>query len=491
MHSKKWHVQCRPGFSVFIVGLLASVSVVLAAPAEVKAQAAGAGAGSVSEMPLQLAQNNPTAGALAAQPEAVAAPPNGTFDRFDPLRIKGLTVNLAGPADTIDQGAFGLRSTLADSGIGYLIYGNSYFQDNLLRHSHPLYNSRANQVYAGQLPTYVASEFPFVTFDVSRFGPSDGQIVIGGAFVNTNWAPLGPNQVSLGTASYYQTFFDRKLELKVGYFANNLEFLGTYVGGSLASGVFGPNASIPVEQGESTLAFVRPGINLKANLPGNFYDKVGVQRAISPDGNVVEKRQNPTAASYQVSNSGVFVINEFGYRVPATPGSQQTWVRAAASYTSSNYVNFDRPGQRADHNYGLYLLADRQLLQTAPAKGTAAQGLYAGFSVMYAPPALNRFSQYYEGRLYGLGLIPGRPLDLLSFVVTSNVFSSNLVAQTRRAGGRAHTNSEAYSVSYSAHVYNGINLNLGVSYIDHPTPVAYTGSTGNGLNLYLGAVTFF
>lgn len=216
-----------------------------------------------------------------------------------------------------------------------------------------------------------------------------------------------------------------------------------------------------------------------------------MQRAISPDGNVVEKRQNPTAANFHVSNSGVFVINEFGYRVPATPGSPQTWVRAAASYTNSNYVNFDRPGQRADNNYGLYLLADRQLLQTAPAKGSAAQGVYAGFSVMYAPPALNRFSQYYEGRLYGLGLIPGRSLDLLSFVVTSNVFSSNLVAQTRRAGGRAHTNSEAYSVSYSAHVYNGINLNLGVSYIDRPTPVAYTGGTGSGLNLYLGAVTFF
>jgi len=137
------------------------------------------------------------------------------------------------------------------------------------------------------------------------------------------------------------------------------------------------------------------------------------------------------------------------------------------------------------------LLADRQLLQTAPAKGTAAQGIYAGFTVMYAPPALNRFSQYYEGRIYGLGLIPGRPLDLLSFVITSNVFSNNLVAQTRLAGGRAHTNSEAYSVSYSAHVYPGVNLNLGLAYIDHPTPVAYTGSTGNGLNVYVGAVTFF
>lgn len=246
MHSKKQHAKCCAGLSASIAGLLASVPLILIAPAEGKAQTVGASAGPAAEVPHQFAQNS-TGGALAAQPEAVAAPPNGTFDRFDPLRIKGLTVNLAAPADTIDQGAFGLRSTLADSGIGYLLYGNSSFQDNVLRHGHPLNNSRANQVYSGQLPTYVAAELPFVTFDVSRFGPSDGQVVVGAAFANTNWAPLGPNEASLGTASYYQTFFGRKLEMKIGYFANNLEFLGTFVGGSLASGVFGPSAGIPVE----------------------------------------------------------------------------------------------------------------------------------------------------------------------------------------------------------------------------------------------------
>jgi len=439
--------------------------------------------------PIQLAQANQS---VSSTPEAASAPPQvNPFGPFENLRVKGWNINVAGPADTVDRDAFGIRSALADKGIGYLLYTNDFFADNLLRHAHPLNNSRANQVYSGQLPTYLASGFGFLTYDLSQYGVPDGQIVIGGTVLNTNWEPLGPRTASLGTASYYQTFFNKTLELKVGYFANGIEFLGTYVGGNLASGVFGPNASIPVEQGQNSLVFATPGINVKLNLPGNFYDKFGVQRAISPDGSVVENQQNPSAASFTVRNAGAFIINEAGYRVAAAPGQNQTWIRAAASYTTSNYQNFDRPGTRSNHNYGVFLLADRQLVQTGGSTGYAAQGIYAGASFMYAPPALNRFSQYYEGRLYGLGLIPGRPLDLISLVATSNVFSTNLVQATKAAGRRAHSSSEAYTASYSAHVYPGVNLNFGVSYIDNPTPIAFNGNTGSGLNLLIGTVTFF
>jgi len=432
---------------------------------------------------------------ILSTPEAVAAPPpsplNAQTSRLDNLRLKGLNINLATPADTVDGATNGFRTALADQGIGYLFYTNTFFADNLLHHAHPLDNSRANQVYSGQLATYLTSYFGFLTYDLSRYGVPDGQIAIGGTYLKTNWNPLGPNTASLGTASYYQTFLDKRLELKVGYFANGLEFLGTYVGGNLASGIFGPNAAIPVEQGQNSLVFATPGINLKVNLPHNIYSKFGVQRAISPDGSVVENQENPSAVDFKVPNAGAFIIDETGYRVPASPGSPQTWIRAAASYTTSNYVNYDRPGTRSNHNYGLYLLADRQLLQTHPAAGTAAQGIYAGVSVMYAPPALNRFSQYYEGRLYGLGLVPGRPFDLISLVATSNVFSSNLVTATRKAGRLAHDSSEAYTASYSAHVYPGVNINFGFSYVDNPTPIAYNGNSGSGLNLLVGTVTFF
>ena len=413
-----------------------------------------------------------------------------TYAHADALKIKGWNIPIPGAGDTLDQGLFGVRNALADDGIGYFGFTNSYFADNVLRHGLPA-GSRQNQLYSGQLPTVFSSNFGYTTYDLSRYGVPNGQIVLGLNFVRTNWTPLGPDNFSLSTVTYYQTFLNKAIEFKVGYIANSLEFLGTYVGGSLAGGVFGPNGTIPVEQGETTTIYPTPGINVKVNFPEHFYTKIGVERALSPDGVTVENHQDGGGVRFTLPNSGVFTIDEVGYRVDPSPGVDQVWIRAAASYTSSNYVDLSKPGLRGDHNYGLYLFGDRQLWQSKPRGRTAAQGIYAGFTVEYAPPSLNRFTQYYEARLYSFGLIPGRPRDLLSLVFTNNVFSSYAIDTAHLAHQLTHRNSESLSLNYSAHVYHGINLNGGLSFINNPTSVTYTQRTGSALNVMLGTVTFF
>ncbi len=445
---------------------------------------------------VELAQAAVAPLAFPTTPAPPSVPVVGPYAEYDPLRWKGLTVPLPGPVDTIDQQFFGIRKALADVGIGYLGFTNDNFQDNLVRHSlpAPAAGNRQNQLYNGQLPTYSTSNFGYVTFDLARYGIPDGQIVVGGVFLRTNWNPLGPNAIGLSQATYYQTLLHGLLEFKIGYLSNSLEFLGTYVGGSIAGGIFGPSASLPVEQGENATVYTTPGVNLKVNFSPVWYDKVGVQRAISPDGDVVEHNENISGVRFTVPNAGVLVINEAGYRVSASPGVPQVWVRAAASYTSSKYIDDTKPAIekfRSDNNYGLYLLADRQLWQRSSHVGRAAQGVYAGFSVEYVPPSLNRFSQYYEARLYGFGLIPTRPRDQTSLVFTDNVFSGYLVDTARNAKQLAHDSTQALTLSYSAHVYPGINLNIGVSYIDNPTSVTYTTTTGSAVNILLGTVAFF
>lgn len=444
------------------------------------------------DRPFLLAQAS--GGTVTAQPQALVTPPvapDDEYSQYERLRVKGYVINVAAPADTVDRQAFGIRRALADQGIGYLIYTNSNFTDNVLEHQHPLNNERANQVYAGQLPTYLTAAIVLVTYDLSRFGIPDGQIVVGGDFQTVNWEAFGPRTASLATASYYQTLFHKAVEIKIGWFPNTIEFLGTQVGGNLASGVFGFSATLLGEQGQNNYAAETPGLNIKLNLPDHFYDKFGVQRALSPDGIVVEHQANPSAARFVIPNAGTLVMNEAGYRVAASPGVPQTWIRAAASWTNSNYRDLDRPDQRGGPSYGLFLLADRQLLQTSSQLKTAAQGLYAGFSVEYVPPQFNRFSRYYEGRIYGVGLLPHRPLDLMSFVYNRNAYSALAVDQALAAGEMAHSATNTYSLAYSAHLFHGFNLNLGLSYIDHPTPVVYNATTGHALSTYLGAVVFF
>jgi hypothetical protein len=72
-------------------------------------------------------------------------------------------------------------------------------------------------------------------------------------------------------------------------------------------------------------------------------------------------------------------------------------------FNTSRYIDHALGG-RSTGNYAAYFLADQQLVQLAPIVGEAARGVYAGVTAMYTPPEFNRFSQYYELRLYGIGL---------------------------------------------------------------------------------------
>ena len=184
------------------------------------------------------------------------------------------------------------------------------------------------------------------------------------------------------------------------------------------------------------------------------------------------------------------MINEFGYRKEAAPGQLATWVRAAPMFNTSRYIDFAFGG-RSTGNYAAYFLADQQIVQLAPMAGQAARGVYAGVTAMYAPPEFNRFSQYYELRLYGIGLLPSRPRDMLSLVVSRNVFSHYLVDAALQQGQLAHDGSLSITAAYTAPIAPGIRVGIGLGYTDHPTPVVYTPQTGSALNILANVITFW
>ncbi|MGA7307624.1 MAG: carbohydrate porin, partial [Pseudolabrys sp.] len=138
-----------------------------------------------------------------------------------------------------------------------------------------------------------------------------------------------------------------------------------------------------------------------------------------------------------------------------------------------------------------YFLADQQIIQLAPVTGQAARGVYTGVTAMYAPPEFNRFSQYYELRLYGIGLLPSRPRDMLSLVVSRNVFSHYLVDGALQQGQLAHDGSLSITAGYTATIAPGIRVGIGLGYTDHPTPVVYTPQTGSALNILANVITFW
>jgi len=406
---------------------------------------------------------------------------------FQSLRIKGLIVALPGPQDTIDPDFAGIRSSLAALGIGYVGYTNNNFYNNMLPAERSTFGQ---QVYNGQKPTFFTNNVMQMTYDLSRYGISDGQIVVGGIYNYDTWEPAGPNAFSLATLSYYQTFLNRQVELKVGYLANVVEYWGPFLAGNLSSSIFGPSGQIPVAAGLSAWAWAKPAINIKVNGPEGLYDKFGVQVASSPDGPFAEKTANPTGLDWSTPNSGFLAINEVGYRKEAAPGQLATWVRAAAIINTSRYVDFEFGGRNAG-NYAAYLLADRQFVQLAPVEGQTARGWYAGLTAMYAPPEFNRVSEYYEARLYGIGLLPSRPGDMVSLVISCNVFSQYLVDAAVRGGQLAHTENFSITAAYYAPVAPGIRVGIGLGYTNNPTPVVYTPKTGSALNVLANATMYW
>ena len=450
---------------------------------------------------MQLAQGIGTPEGAGLNP--VIAPPalppgQNPYALADTLKIRGWIIPVPSAADTIDQGLFGVRNALAQNGFSYFGISGTTFQDNLLRHQLPAADyfsphGRENQLYNGQLPTYATQNQLYALYDLQRYGIADGQLEFDVSSLSTNWNPSGADGLYLAAASYYQTFLDKKLEIKVGLLQNSVEFLGTQVGGSLASGVFGPNGSIPIENGSTSSGTPTYGVNARYNFPNNFYTKGSVQRALSPDGSLVERLNNPTATNLKVSNAGVLVLDEVGYRVNPSPGQMQIWIRGALSVTTSRYRELANPLHREQGEYGMYLLADQQLVQTAPNAGfgSSRRGIYAGFTFEHTPSYFNVFSEYYEGRLYGFGLIPGRPNDLVSVVANHSQFSGAATAAARARRLLAHDGVTSYTGSYGAAVLPGVNVNIGLSFTDHPTAITYTRSTGSALNLLLNSVLFF
>ena len=424
----------------------------------------------------------PSSGALGAT--AVTLPPASPTDPFKPLTWQGLEINFPTPKGTLDPDPAGIRTDLANVGIGYLGFALESLYQNTLDHGGTNFG---RQIYNGQTTTLATQNFLAFTYDLGRVGIPNGQLEVAGAFATASWSGLGPRTATLGTLSYYQSLFNKRVEVKLGLINQNFEFAIPYVAGSLATGAFGISSSLFYEVGLTSIFYPTYAINTTFHIDSHFYDKLGISRGGSPDGSLVEHNENPASVDFQVPNTGAVIVNEVGYKQQAAPGVDQMWIRGAPIYSGSQYVNYDRGG-RSRGNYMLYLLGDRQIYQSNPTPGKAYRGLYLGFSAEYVPPDLNTFSQYYEARVYTLGILNSRPLDQVSLIVGQNRFSSIVASEARLHHELAHNGATSITGAYSAAIVPGLYANLGLQYTDHPSTVTYTPQVGSALTL-IAAIT--
>ncbi len=250
----------------------------------------------------------------------------------------------------------------------------------------------------------------------------------------------------------------------------------------MPTGVFGTAGNILYQGGFDGSGVTTPGFEMTFNATTAFYTKAAVERPISPDGTIVEAQQDRSSVDFRVPNTGVLVVDETGYRVAATEGRHEAWIRGAFAANSSRFVDYaGAAGQRVSgENNFAYLLADYQITQPDPDR-RPSRGIYVGGTYNYAPPEFNHFSALYQGRIYAKGLFDSRPIDLISFVASKNVFSNVLYTSAINEGMLAHAESLSLTASFGLHLTAGTFINVGLTYVDHPTSITYTPQTGSAL----------
>jgi len=252
--------------------------------------------------------------------------------------------------------------------------------------------------------------------------------------------------------------------------------------------------------GMSPNSISTPNFRIKWNVTNALYAQTAIQRSLpvhGPTGNSIydEVNSNPTALRFTspVPGTRELFINELGYKQPSAPNTRFTWVRAGYMYNASTFADYSRtlqnPNATKNGSYGLYVLADQQLTQSAPASPyTAYRGMYVGASFMYGDPKTTPFTQYYEARAYWVGPFASRPTDLLSFVYSHNKTSPNtenvINAYSGYTNFSAIGGANSVTASYTYHVMPGLYATAGLGYTDKPSLSTFSGE-GSSLNVLL------
>jgi porin len=317
------------------------------------------------------------------------------------------------------------------------------------------------QVYVGQ--RYFESSYvqPILAWDLRQLHLRRAQLYAGGVWNWASWEQAGPKTVQLWALYFYKELGEDRVEVKAGYIANNMNFVGLFVGGSTATGTQGVYAVLPYEAGMSYFPLTTPSLNVRVRGPRFTYIKSAVQRSVDPKGGPAEVARNHSGFRFIPTGDKAVLINEGGYLRPASSDAREMWLRAGYIHNASHYAN-EATGRQEAGDFCAYALADAQLTRTDAEH--PARGVYAGGSWMTAPGSKNAYDRYYEARVYKEAAFRSRPGDVLSVVASrtgySSVFTNHLLLEGKGVW-RAGT---TLTGSYALRAGRGDYVSLGLGY---------------------------
>ena len=428
---------------------------------------------------LSTAQSNDASPVLADSPKPGEHPDAGRS--IEDLNYLGGDAAMPPFSDSIIDINTKFRQAMFRKGLAFRVITGPQYTQNLLDAPVPA----DEQVYVGQRAFESMFAQPILSSDLRQLHLRSAQLYMGAVWNWVSWNPAGPKTLQLWALYFFKAFGEDRVEIKAGYIANNMNFVGLFVGGSTATGAQGVYAVLPYEVGMSYFPMTAPSFNVRVRGPENTYIKTAAQRSFDPNGGPTEVARNHTGFRFIPHGDKLVLINEGGYLRAASADAHEAWFRAGYIYNTTLYRN-EATGQPESGNYCAYALMDYQLLQSG--REHPNQGVYLGGSFMTVPETMNPYARYYEARLYKEATFRSRPNDVLSVVASrtgySSVFTDNLVAQGKTVWRAGTTVTGSYSLRASPGNY----LSLGLSYVYGP---AITPRVPNALNILANWSLFF
>ncbi len=400
---------------------------------------------------------------------------------IEDLNYRGGDAAMPPFSDSIIDVHSAYRQGMLRKGLAFrVISGMQYTQDTM---NAPVPTDQ--QVYVGQGPYASTFAQPILSWDLRQLHMQNAQLYMGAVWNWVTWVPAGPKTLQLWALYYYKEFGKDRVELKTGYIAHNMNFVGMFVGGSTATGSPGVYAVLPFEAGMSYFPLTAPAFDVRVNGPRHWYAKGAAQRSIDPNGGPAEVARNHTGFRFDPHGDKLVLIGEGGYERAASGHTLERWLRGGYLHNSTRMLN-EATGQMQPGNYCGYVLMDGQVTQ--PDEAQPAHGVYLGGSYMTVPEALNAYSRYYEARLYKEGTFRSRPGDVFAAVASrtqySPVFTDKLVSQGKTVwrGGTTLTGNYLFRTSPGSYV------SVGMTYLYGP---AITPRVANGLTALANWTWFF
>ena len=406
-------------------------------------------------------------------------PCKGPHVDIEKLNQLGSDTSFPPYADTITGADNPLRKRMLCGDWTYRIFDPPSFTVNVLQDWVP----KSQQVFIGQRPTWSTGPSLGLIADLASIHLPGWQFTATGIYGHASWFWSFANTLKMAQLVLYKPFLYDRFSIKFGYQDNDSEFVGTSVGGSMSSGSQGVYAVLPYEVGLSYMPLTSPTLIARAQPVGDFYLKAGVQRSMSPSGEVTELARDAAGFRFAPKGDGLLKVFEGGYNRASRQDAHEFWVRGGYFNNSTPYPNL-KTGTKTAGNNCEFLLVDRQLHMGDPDHPN--HGLYLGASAIAVPPQMNAYARYYELRMYQIAPFGRHPSDLVSVVSSYSNYSPYFTKADLAAGKTAATHAATLTGSYSMRVHAGTYIVTGLSYDSRPAvtprlPAALTVTTSAGL----------